>query len=115
MVYGETFLRYFKFYAKTLTKLHDLTVPSAVWCSGVGEGGGGELTDIPSTLIVGDVYCYCLVYIVQTTRIFSQAPQLTPAINTKVTIISANFQKKIFSGTIGILSGQRENLVSDSL
>jgi hypothetical protein len=27
MVYGETFLRNFKFYAKTLTKLHDLTVP----------------------------------------------------------------------------------------
>jgi hypothetical protein len=26
MVYGETFLRNFKFYAKTLTKLHDLTV-----------------------------------------------------------------------------------------
>jgi hypothetical protein len=25
-VYGETFLRNFKFYAKTLTKLHDLTV-----------------------------------------------------------------------------------------
>ncbi len=27
MVYGETFLINFKFYAKTLTKLHDLTVP----------------------------------------------------------------------------------------
>ena len=27
IVYGETFLRNFKFYAKTLTKLHDLTVP----------------------------------------------------------------------------------------
>jgi hypothetical protein len=26
MVYGETFQRNFKFYAKTLTKLHDLTV-----------------------------------------------------------------------------------------
>ncbi len=26
MVYGETFLRNFKFYAKTLTKVHDLTV-----------------------------------------------------------------------------------------
>ncbi len=26
MVYGETFLRNVKFYAKTLTKLHDLTV-----------------------------------------------------------------------------------------
>ncbi len=26
MVYGETFLRNLKFYAKTLTKLHDLTV-----------------------------------------------------------------------------------------
>jgi hypothetical protein len=26
MVSGETFLRNFKFYAKTLTKLHDLTV-----------------------------------------------------------------------------------------
>jgi hypothetical protein len=26
MVYGETFLRNFKFFAKTLTKLHDLTV-----------------------------------------------------------------------------------------
>jgi hypothetical protein len=26
-VYGETFLRNIKFYAKTLTKLHDLTVP----------------------------------------------------------------------------------------
>jgi hypothetical protein len=26
MVYGETFLRNFKFYAKTLTKLHDLMV-----------------------------------------------------------------------------------------
>ncbi len=26
MVYMETFLRNFKFYAKTLTKLHDLTV-----------------------------------------------------------------------------------------
>jgi hypothetical protein len=26
MVYGETFLRNYKFYAKTLTKLHDLTV-----------------------------------------------------------------------------------------
>jgi hypothetical protein len=26
MVYGEAFLRNFKFYAKTLTKLHDLTV-----------------------------------------------------------------------------------------
>jgi hypothetical protein len=26
MVYGETFLRNFKFYAKTLKKLHDLTV-----------------------------------------------------------------------------------------
>jgi hypothetical protein len=26
MVYGETFLRNFKFYAKILTKLHDLTV-----------------------------------------------------------------------------------------
>jgi hypothetical protein len=25
MVYGEPFLRNFKFYAKTLTKLHDLT------------------------------------------------------------------------------------------
>jgi hypothetical protein len=25
MVYGETFLKNFKFYAKTLTKLHDLT------------------------------------------------------------------------------------------
>jgi hypothetical protein len=30
MVYGETFLRNFKFYAKTLTKLHDLTV-STLW------------------------------------------------------------------------------------
>jgi hypothetical protein len=28
MIYGETFLRNFKFYAKTLTKLHDLTVAS---------------------------------------------------------------------------------------
>ncbi len=26
MVYEETFLRNFRFYAKTLTKLHDLTV-----------------------------------------------------------------------------------------
>jgi len=26
MVYGETFLRNFKFYAKTLTKLHDVAV-----------------------------------------------------------------------------------------
>jgi hypothetical protein len=31
MVYGETFLRNFKFYAKTLTKLHDLTVPVYVY------------------------------------------------------------------------------------
>ncbi len=30
MVYEETFLRNFKFYAKTLTKLHDLTVPNAM-------------------------------------------------------------------------------------
>jgi hypothetical protein len=28
MIYGETFLSNFKFYAKTLTKLHDLMVPS---------------------------------------------------------------------------------------
>jgi hypothetical protein len=27
MVYEETFLRNFRFYAKTLTKLHDLMVP----------------------------------------------------------------------------------------
>jgi hypothetical protein len=30
MVYGGTFLRNFKFYAKTLTKLHDLTVVISV-------------------------------------------------------------------------------------
>jgi hypothetical protein len=30
MVYGGTFLRNFKFYAKTLTKLHDLTGPVKV-------------------------------------------------------------------------------------
>jgi hypothetical protein len=37
MVYGETFLRNFKFYAKTLTTLHDLTVYLLH-----REGGEGE-------------------------------------------------------------------------
>ncbi len=39
MVYGETFLRNFKFYAKTLTKLHDLTVVG----NEKGGGSGGWL------------------------------------------------------------------------
>ncbi len=45
MVYGETFLRNFKFYAKTLTKLHDLTVRYLQ-----KEGGPGTSTapaDLP--------------------------------------------------------------------
>ena len=38
IVYGETFLRNFKFYAKTLTKLHDLTVFSSVADPDPGSG-----------------------------------------------------------------------------
>jgi hypothetical protein len=36
MVSGETFLRNFKFYAKTLTKLHDLTVVTSEKIGGFG-------------------------------------------------------------------------------
>jgi hypothetical protein len=42
MIYGETFLRNFKFYAKTLTKLHDLTVPGTGTDS-VNKGGGTRM------------------------------------------------------------------------
>jgi hypothetical protein len=67
MVYGETFLRNFKFYAKTLTKLHDLTVLNSTKLNVTGpilgtyfKGRFQELALksysnfwIPTTLVVG--------------------------------------------------------------